>query len=145
MFILDNTETDADTDTNIYLAQNCVEVFIMHRNRFPFGFYPFYLLSLHRSLSVYTRRNIYEILCITLQVYYGKTLCRHFPKISSNIFTFHKRSCGKVMLLHLSVILFIAGRCTPPWGRHPHGQTPPPPRQPLQRTVRILLECILVC
>ena len=39
-------------------------------------------------------------------------------------------------------------RQTPP-GRHPPRQTPPPPpppfpRRPLQRTVRILLECILV-
>ena len=35
---------------------------------------------------------------------------------------------------------------TPPLGRHPlgAGQTSPLPRQPLQRTVRILLECILV-
>ena len=34
--------------------------------------------------------------------------------------------------------------CTHP-GRHPPRQTPPPvPRWPLQRTVRILLECILV-
>ena len=32
-----------------------------------------------------------------------------------------------------------------PLGRHTlPGQTPPSPRQPLQRTVRILLECILV-
>ena len=30
------------------------------------------------------------------------------------------------------------------WCRHPPGQTPPPPRRLLQRTVRILLECILV-
>ena len=31
------------------------------------------------------------------------------------------------------------------WGVYnPPGQTPPPPRWPLQRTVRILLECILV-
>ena len=46
------------------------------------------------------------------------------------------------------------GRCTPPpgqtprLGRHPHRQTPPRQtpliRRPLQRTVRILLECILV-
>ena len=79
-------------------------------------------------------------------------------------------SCGKVMFLHVSVILFAgggwSGRQTPLWadipwqtppGRHPLGQTPlsrhtppPPGRQihprggPLQRTVRILLECILV-
>ena len=34
------------------------------------------------------------------------------------------------------------GRYRP--GRHPPGQTPPPSRRPLQRMVRILLECILV-
>ena len=32
---------------------------------------------------------------------------------------------------------------TPPLGRLP-GQTPPPPRRPLQQMVRILLECFLV-
>ena len=104
------------------------------------------------------------------------------------IFTVRKRSCEKVMFLHLSVILFTGGRGVhPPWqtqppgrhtpsptprqtpptwtdtyppGRHPPRQTPPrqttpqqtppwqtyplPLRQPLQWTVRILLECILV-
>ena len=34
---------------------------------------------------------------------------------------------------------------TPPWSRHPTGSdTPPPKIRPLLRTVRILLECILV-
>ena len=84
-----------------------------------------------------------------------------------------QRSCGKVMFLHLSVILStgeVSGRYpsrqTPPVGRHlpgqtplgrhppradtfPSGQTPPrqtpPSRRLLQRTVCILLECILVC
>ena len=75
---------------------------------------------------------------------------------------------GKVMFLHLSVILFTVGRgYTPPMqtpsgrhplGRHPlvdtpwqtpPGQTPPgrhPPasRRLLLQTVRILMECILV-
>ena len=90
------------------------------------------------------------------------------------IFYHPQRSCGKVMFLHLSVILSTGGVSdrhpradtpragTPlvdthwadtPWadtplGRHPPRQTPPlhppPPRRPLQRTVRILLECILV-
>ena len=36
--------------------------------------------------------------------------------------------------------MYWAGWC----GRHPTGQTPRHPQQPLQRTVRILLECILV-
>ena len=45
-----------------------------------------------------------------------------------------QRSCGKVMISHLSVILFTGAF----W------QTPPSSRRPLQRTVRILLECILV-
>ena len=48
-----------------------------------------------------------------------------------SIFTVHNSSCGKVLFLHLSVILFTGGRGvfgqTPtPLGRHPlHGQTPP--------------------
>ena len=70
--------------------------------------------------------------------------------------TFRKRSCGKVMFLYLSVILFTGGVYTLPLadtphppGRHPPRHpppqaNPPPPRQPLQLTVRILLECILV-
>ena len=68
-----------------------------------------------------------------------------------------QRNCGKVMFLHLSVILFTGGvsRTTPwvgtPPGRHtiPQADTPlgrhlPPPRRPPQWMVRILLECILV-
>ena len=45
-----------------------------------------------------------------------------------------QRSCGKVMFLHPSVILSTKGGV---WHT-------PPKRQPLQWTVRILLECILV-
>ena len=85
---------------------------------------------------------------------------------------FHYRpqhSCGKVMFLHLSVILFTEGgfwqtppQADTPWtetasgrhpqtdtpqgrqppGRHPPGQTPLL-RWPLQWTLRILLESIL--
>ena len=60
-----------------------------------------------------------------------------------------QRSCGKVMFLHLSVILSP----DTPLGRHTSPQAdpllhqaddPPPTRQPLQWTVCILLECILV-
>ena len=92
--------------------------------------------------------------------------------------TVRKRSCGKVMFLHLSVSHSVhrggevytpqadthPGRNTNHLGKHPPGQTLPPlgrhtphlgshchppdrpntPRRPLQRTVRILLECILV-
>ena len=53
------------------------------------------------------------------------------------IVTARKRSCGKVRFLHLSVSHSVHRGCTHP-GRHP------PPRWPLKRTVRILLECILV-
>ena len=63
-------------------------------------------------------------------------------------FCYHPQSsCGKVMFLHLSVILFTGGVSA----RHPPRQAPTPPhplpfsRRLLQRTVRILLECILVC
>ena len=67
--------------------------------------------------------------------------------------TVRKRSCGKVMFLHLSVSHSVHGGCIPactgqtpladtPVGRHTHilGR---PPCQPLQQMVRILLECIL--
>ena len=70
------------------------------------------------------------------------------------IFTVRKRSCGKVMFLHLSVSHSVHGGVstsvhagihtpqadTPLLGRHP----PSPSRRPLQRMVRILLECFLV-
>ena len=70
--------------------------------------------------------------------------------LSVSFFYRPQSSCGKVMFLHLSVILSGEG-----WGsgRHPPEQTLPwtdplgtlpPPRRPLQRTVRIQLECILV-
>ena len=76
----------------------------------------------------------------------------------THIFTVRQRSCGKVMFLHLSVILFTGGGVHPP-GRHPLTDTPPrqtlpspwadtpPPldTQPLQRTVHILLKCIHAC
>ena len=82
-----------------------------------------------------------------------------------------QRSCGKVMFLHLSVSHSVHRVCVgqPPSGRHipactgadgPLGRHIPactgadisqyalwqtlPPRRPLQRTVRILMECILV-
>ena len=83
-------------------------------------------------------------------------------------------SCRKIMFSQASAILFTGGVADTPPGRHPPGQTPPPwadtpslgrhplpgqtphlDRYPLpgrhpplrwllQRTVRILLECILV-
>ena len=52
-----------------------------------------------------------------------------------------QRSCGKVMFLHLSVILFTEVGVS---GRQPPVKHTAPPRKPLQWTVRILLECILV-
>ena len=53
-----------------------------------------------------------------------------------------QRSCGKVMFSQASVILAHTPLCRPP----PPEQTPTPHpcRRLLQRTVRILLECILV-
>ena len=84
--------------------------------------------------------------------------------IMDDNFTTRKRSCGKVMFLQVSVILFTGGGDLLPggvpgpgggacsggvpgggcvWsGGMPGGE--PPPRGLLLRTVRILLECILV-
>ena len=80
---------------------------------------------------------------------------KHRYETSNCFITVRKQSCGKVMFLHLSVMLFTGGRCTPPRktpllrqtppDRHPPGQTPILPQgRPLQRTVRILLDCILI-
>ena len=70
-----------------------------------------------------------------------------------------QHSFGKVMFLRTSVSHFVHGGRgkTPPSRHHPLRQTPPDthpscpvhagihaPRRPLQRTVRILLECFLV-
>ena len=72
-----------------------------------------------------------------------------------------QRSCGKIMFLHLSVILSKGGGCLlhTPHGQTPHGQTPlrahthtlgrhPPPSASWDTVnkwaVHILLECILV-
>ena len=83
----------------------------------------------------------------------------HFVFSLNNIYLYRpQRSCRKVMFSQASVILFTGGGVYPSMhlGRHPPGQTPsrqtppgrqpppPPSRQLLQQTVRILLECILV-
>ena len=80
-------------------------------------------------------------------------------EVKAEIFTVRKRSCGKVMFSQACVknsVHMVAGWCvcvclpdtpsrqtppgqTPALGRH----SPTPGRRPLQRTVRILLECIL--
>ena len=85
----------------------------------------------------------------------------------NEIFTVRNSRCGKVMFSQASVILSMEGcttcsrgggipACTEtnilgrhPQSRHPRADTPLrqillPPRRPLQRMVRILLECILV-
>ena len=127
--------------------------YLLHRFRARFGA----LKHLVCDESVYSR-------CCTLQM-------------APLIFYRPRRSCGKVMFLHLSVILStgemcipawtVQGMCIPacsghggvyhrppprrtpswadtPWAGTPR-QTPPlPPRRPLQRMVRILLECILI-
>ena len=120
-------------------------------------------MSKRFHLFVRKRPNaIFRILCSYM---YGKAI------VQSRIFTAHKRSLGKVMFLHLSVILFTGGRRGFPWQRLPHrtgiskGRDPPdrdphpwtenpPDRDPLgrdssplygkERAVRTLLECILV-
>ena len=87
-------------------------------------------------------------------------------KSSNEIHCHHyrpQRSCGKVIFSQVSVSHSVDRGCVYPsmhWGRHPPrrhlprqtprsckhppGQTPPSSRRLLQRTVRILLECILV-
>ena len=68
-----------------------------------------------------------------------------------NIITVRNSSCRKVMFSQACVKNSFQGGVCPiacwdnPQGRHPSlGWPPPPTRWPLQRTVRILQECILV-
>ena len=66
------------------------------------------------------------------------------PPATSNFYR-PQTKLRKGNVLHLSVILFTGGRCTTAsWQTPPKADTPFPPRRPLQRTVRILLEYILV-
>ena len=64
------------------------------------------------------------------------------------IVTAHKRSCGKVVFLHLSVILFTGegGHASKQEVMHGRGHVwwACVGRRPLKRAVRILLECFLV-
>ena len=68
-----------------------------------------------------------------------------------NFITVYNSSCGKIMFSQVSVCLqtppwedTAPGRPTP-WADTPQVDNPlPRERRPLQRTVRILLECILV-
>ena len=59
----------------------------------------------------------------------------------SQVVTLRNSSCGKAMFIQVSVC--PGGDVHPP-GKHPNSGQTPPPGWPLQRTVRILLECILV-
>ena len=88
------------------------------------------LCSSHQ-VSIYIRIS-------TLLSQYDKRLCQIIKVEPYSNAVYHyrpQRSCGKVMFSHLPV-------------SHSSGQTPlsppPPRRRLLQRTVRILLECILV-
>ena len=58
-------------------------------------------------------------------------------KIKFRFITVRNSSCGKVMFSQACVKNFVQGGVS----QHTLGQTPP---RPLQRTVRILLECFLV-
>ena len=60
--------------------------------------------------------------------------------------TAHRRSCGKVMFLHLSVILFMeeGGLCAGGGVSVQGGLCQGDPPYGKEQAVRILLECILV-
>ena len=96
----------------------------------------------HRAVSVIGHCDIIAICQLIPLPKYWKLL----------IITARKRSCGNVMFLHVSVILFIEGGSA----IHPPGPPPPegtgdqtgsdiiPPQKPQKRAVHILLECFLV-
>ena len=93
--------------------------------------------------------NIFHTVSVILFIVIRITV-RIGPSPILSVITVGNSSCGKVMISQVCVKNSVQGGvCLWVWGytlpgRHPRGQTPLP-RQPLQqRTVRILLECILV-
>ena len=119
------------------------------------------------SVTVMSLSHVSQSLVICCMYRLWNTTCLQWILVSY----YRLQRSGKVMFLHLSVILFTGegfwqislGRHPPeadnPWadtpvGRQPHLADTPPfrhplgrhprPRRPLQRTVRMLLECILV-
>ena len=126
---------------------------------YPMAYWPIVHLEKSTNISK-TVRNIMFIsnIFIAPQVRSGRAI-----GVKMIYITVRKRSCGKVMFVHLSVIRFMVGGVHSP-GRHPPGLTPPwadiplgrhtPLNRhhryettagwPLQRTVHILLECIIV-
>ena len=72
---------------------------------------------------------------------------RQIHRITVNpVITVHNSSCGKGNVFTSVCQEFCPQGwwCTFPWADTPLGRQPPPPRRSLQRTVHILLECILV-
>ena len=83
--------------------------------------------------------------------HYDSDFLLHFVSLFILVITVLNGSCGKVMFLHLSVILFTRGMSgqtppgqTLPWADIPGWIPSPHKKWPLQRTARILLEYILV-
>ena len=95
-------------------------------------------LSICTSVKYYWHFNKAQMLSLTsLKISFITTHCSSSIVYDSFIITARKRSCGKVMFLHLLVILFT-GVSTPgsggvhPLDTHPPGHTP---RTPLSRHI----------
>ena len=109
-------------------------------------------LAIQIEMLFRKRNRIYNTIIKLKQINVSDNIQKPKKIWVSSFITVSNSSCGKVMSLHLSVILFTGVVCLDaPLGRHlpmqippPHGQTPSPPRWPLQRMVHNLLECILV-
>ena len=88
--------------------------------------------SLVTTSTSQKRADLFALKSLTALFHYKK----HLLTMRSRIHCYRpQRSCGKVIFLDVSVILSTGGRSA---------RQTPSPRRPLQRTVRILLECILV-
>ena len=72
----------------------------------------------------------------------GHRMCKQTLTCERSFITVRKRSCGKVTFSQVCVKNSVHEGGVPPGQADTH--PPPPIRQPLQQTVDILLECILV-
>ena len=95
------------------------------------------MFFLHLTVSHSTHRGVWADTLLGRHIPLGRPPPRYNPPPS-------RHAHGQTPPRHNPPSRHAHGQ-TPPWADTTIGRQPTPPRRPLQKTVRILLECILVC